>query len=108
MPFVNINHNGIWAKNQLNQSVAQLSISLVSSRVVARNWVLSEKIYKTRGSILEVKCGPMWKDQGVGTLVNNLLYLSLGYHLVFKVVRLKNKRVNCCLPRSRFCLVLQR
>ena len=29
----------------------------------------------------------MQKDQGVGTVVNNLLYLSLGYHMVFKVVR---------------------
>ena len=32
-----------------------------------------------------------------------MLYLSLGYHVVFKVVRLKKERVNCCLPHSR-CL----
>ena len=35
-------------------------------------------------------------------IVNNILYLSLGYHMVFKVVRLKKERVNCFLPRSRF------
>ena len=35
---------------------------------------------------MEVKCSLMKKDQGVGTVVNNLLYLILGYHMVFKVV----------------------
>ena len=38
---------------------------------------------------MDVMCGPMKKDQGVGTVVNNILYLSLGYHMVFKVLRLK-------------------
>ena len=33
----------------------------------------------TKGSILEVKCCPMYKDQGVGMVVNNQLYLSLGW-----------------------------
>ena len=53
------------------------------------------RIYQVRrhanGSILEVKYGPMYKDQGVGMVVNNLLYLSLGYQMVFKVVRLKRR-----------------
>ena len=44
--------------------------------------------YDTRVS----KCGPMQKDQGVGTVVNNLLQLNLGYHMVFKVVILKIKK----------------
>ena len=38
------------------------------------------------------KCGPMQKDQGVGTVVNNLLQINLGYHMVFKVVTLKIKK----------------
>ena len=42
---------------------------------------------------MEVKCGPLYKDQGVGTVVNIILYLSLGYHMVFKVVRLKKEGV---------------
>ena len=44
-------------------------------------------------SSLEVKCGPLYKDQGVGAVVNIILYLSLGYHMVLKVVRLKKERV---------------
>ena len=42
---------------------------------------------------MEVKCGPLYKDQGVGAVVNIILYLSLGYHMVLKVVRLKKERV---------------
>ena len=38
----------------------------------------------SNANLLEVKCGTMQKDEGVGTVVNNLLYLSLGYHMVFK------------------------
>ena len=40
-----------------------------------------------------MKCGPLYKDQGVGAVVNIILYLSLGYHMVLKVVRLKKERV---------------
>ena len=49
----------------------------------------------------------MKKDQGIGTVVNNILYRSLGHQMVFKVVRLKKERLNCCLPFSRISLVTQ-
>ena len=31
----------------------------------------------------------MEKDQGVGPVVNNILYPSCGYHMVFRIVEIK-------------------
>ena len=54
---------------------------------------------------MEVKFGPLYKDQGVGAVVNIILYLSLGYHMVLKVVRLKKERVVISLAAVSVCSI---
>ena len=50
-------------------------------------------VYTTRRSILEVKCCPMKKEQGVEPVVHDLFYLSCVFHIVFDIIRLKKERV---------------